>query len=399
MPVATPLSTSGRFIVDANGARVKLHGVNWAGAHQDAGVPGGLDYRPAADICAQLVSWGFNCVRFPFSESGVIGPQASVVPAASLLSANPDLQGLTVWELYQAMAAKMTAAGLMVIPNKHIIYPGWCCSLKDSQGLWWNANWTNDQYRLCWQTVTQAFAANAMVIGYDLDNEPRQSTINGTVYNPAWDGSFSNVDFAGNYIATGNLIGQYDPGALIFCEGINSGGDLTGVARHPVTLTLPNKVVYSIHDYPQGWAANETQAAYIAAQTASAGYILTQANPAPLWVGEFGVANDTIDALRTPAQGAGTGLGAGPLSRSYGNWWANFTAWAYTQADLDWCMWHVSGTHRQGTEPSTNKLQYAEGDRCWDGLFSQDWSGPASPLVLEALQAMMPAQQGPGVKR
>ncbi len=43
MGIATPLSTSGRFIVDANGRRVKLAGVNWIGAHMDDAVVAGLD--------------------------------------------------------------------------------------------------------------------------------------------------------------------------------------------------------------------------------------------------------------------------------------------------------------------------------------------------------------------
>ena len=43
MSLALPLSTSGRFIVDAHGRRVRLAGVNWAGASEDMGVPVGLD--------------------------------------------------------------------------------------------------------------------------------------------------------------------------------------------------------------------------------------------------------------------------------------------------------------------------------------------------------------------
>jgi hypothetical protein len=41
--IATPLSTSGRFIVDAHGRRVRLAGVNWYGFHEDLGVAPGLD--------------------------------------------------------------------------------------------------------------------------------------------------------------------------------------------------------------------------------------------------------------------------------------------------------------------------------------------------------------------
>jgi endoglucanase len=63
MGIATPLSTSGRFIVDANGRRIKLAGVNWIGAHMDEGVVAGLE-RVHRDALAQTIAGlGFNTVR------------------------------------------------------------------------------------------------------------------------------------------------------------------------------------------------------------------------------------------------------------------------------------------------------------------------------------------------
>ena len=82
MAIATPLSVSGRWITDANGNRVKLAGVNWAGAHQDAMTPGGLNYRHRDDIAAQIAAWGFNSVRFPFALQTVTS--GSPVAAAGL---------------------------------------------------------------------------------------------------------------------------------------------------------------------------------------------------------------------------------------------------------------------------------------------------------------------------
>lgn len=394
--IATPLSTSGRYIVDANGHRVKMTGVNWAGAHEDFGVPGGLDVLPISTITSQIVSWGFNHVRLPFSEAGVIGSFASTVPNSALLAANPALQGLTVWQLYQAVVSALTSAGIMVIPNNHILYQGWCCSLEDTNGLWYNTNWTNTQYRQAWQTVATTFASNPLVVGYDLKNEPRQSTFGGHTYNPTWDGTYSGTDFAGNYISTGNLVHQYDPAALIICEGINSAGDLSGVQSHPVTLTEANKVVYSVHDYPQGHPSNQSYQDYVNAWVPLAAFVLTQ-NIAPLWLGEFGLANDSMSALGgSNPLSYGNGLGAGPVSQSYGNWWNNFTdLWGPDNLDADWCTWHLSGQHVQGTEPSTNQLQYNKGDRTWDGLYAQDWQGPANPAQITALQGIMPKQLGP----
>src|SRR5215472_3901112 len=122
MAIATPLSVSGRWITDANANRVKLSGVNWAGAHQDAMTPGGLDYRHRNDIAAQIAEWGFNSVRFPFALQTVT---AGAPVAAARVAANPDLAGSTPWQVYTACVQALTNAGLMVIPNCHLLFQGW----------------------------------------------------------------------------------------------------------------------------------------------------------------------------------------------------------------------------------------------------------------------------------
>lgn len=725
MPIVTPLSASSRWIIGADGNRVKLAGVNWAGAHEDAMVPGGLDFLNRNTIAEQIAAWGFNSVRFPFALRTVTstGP---VDPSA--ITANADLAGMTSWQVYQACVAALTAAGLMVIPNCHMLYSGWpvplttqiltrsgwkhhhevepdidqtlgrssdgtlrwtpilrvqskgqqkvvrfgsgrwstictpdhrwlvqqayprndkplewgpvktesahqawnskntprgiagarrlvltgyaeggksectpdearliawilgdgnltirgngshqayiaqsaskhaveiralvtrtgflssettrqtghgfevclfrlknamvrelwryldeglipfvltlsqesraawldawrkaegsdgtiaqnpgeqqevialsafmegylpqritgerhhgvrlmcspdlpnaktinngpnadwiyedagtadvwcpttglgswvakdengcifltgnCCSASDTNGLWWNANWPAGTFLSIWQQVATTFVGNPLVVGFDIKNEPRPATVSGHTYTPTWGDGNTQTDFRWLYQQAGDAILAINPNALIICEGTSNGGDLTGVAAHPVTLTVPNRVVYSIHDYPQGWPASESQTDYINAQHNSAGYVTVTGQPytAPLWVGEFGLANDSMAAIGAGPMSYGTGIGAGPVSQTYGNWWSNFKAWAYTRADLDWCCWHLSGTHVQGTQPSTNTLQYNRGDRCWDGLYNQSWSGPANPAVIEALQAIQAPTMGPGVQ-
>jgi endoglucanase len=65
LDIATPLSTSGRFIVDAHGKRVRLAGVNWYGAH--LGVAPGLDRTDRRSLARRIAGLGFNSVRLPFS--------------------------------------------------------------------------------------------------------------------------------------------------------------------------------------------------------------------------------------------------------------------------------------------------------------------------------------------
>src|SRR6266851_4529654 len=238
MTMATPLRVSGRFIVDAAGKRVKLCGANWAGAHQDPMVPGGLDYRPRGEIAAQLAGWGFNSVRLTFALSTVTA--AAPVPPA-LVSANPDLRGRTPWQVYQACVQALTGAGLMVIPNCHLLFRGWCCSESDGNGLWWNSNWPPSAFTNGWLTVAAAFASTPLVIGYDLKNEPRKATIGGTVYTPSWGDGNAQTDFRQLYSSTASRIEAVDPGALFFCEGLSYAGDLTAAGAHPVSPAKPGR--------------------------------------------------------------------------------------------------------------------------------------------------------------
>jgi Cellulase (glycosyl hydrolase family 5) len=128
MGIATPLSTRGRFIVDANGRRVRLAGVNWIGAHMDDGVAPGLDRVPRGALAKTIARLGFNCVRFPFSVW--MTRLTSPVPDR-YLAANPDLYGSTPLQVYDACVAALTCASLIVIPNCHMLSAGWCCANDD----------------------------------------------------------------------------------------------------------------------------------------------------------------------------------------------------------------------------------------------------------------------------
>src|SRR6202162_3385694 len=99
MAVTTPLSTSGRFIVDKNVKRVRLAGVNWYGASEDQGVPVGLDVVDRHVLAQLIASFGFNCVRLPFRAW--MTEQTAPVPG-QYLAANHDLQGAAPIHVYDA---------------------------------------------------------------------------------------------------------------------------------------------------------------------------------------------------------------------------------------------------------------------------------------------------------
>jgi endoglucanase len=375
LTVATPLSTSGRFIVDTHGKRIRLAGVNWYGASEDIGVPAGLDRVNRNTLAELIAKQGFNCVRFPFS---VWMTEQTTPVANQYLLANPDLHGSTPIQVYDACVKALTEQGLIVIPNCHLLDFGWCCSNNDTNGLWFNDRWPTAKFTTAWQNITKRYASNPLVAAMDIKNEPRHATVGGKALGPAW-GTAAQTDFAAMYATVGNLIHQINPHLLIVCEGLNYAGDLTGVAGHRVTLAEPNKVVYSMHDYswcghPQG----QSQSAYIAQMNKNGGYILTE-GIAPVWVGEFG---DTASALSSPGGG--------------GTWWANIQAWL-KEYDIDWCWWALNPTHGKSCTPGTDHILYNWGAAEPYGLLTPNWAGVGYPAVVSMLQAMMHPRTGPGI--
>ena len=367
-----PLSVRGASITDAAGNPVKLCGVNWPGAHQDGLVPAGLDKLHRDAIAARIKSWGLNHVRLTFAVGTIMNKDGSMrtgLADNARLAANPDLRGLTPWDVYQAVADSLTAAGLAVIPNCHLMYPGWCCSEADGQGLWWNGNWPASVFASAWQVVAQRFAGNELIIGYDLKNEPRKATTGGVTYVPTWGDGNPKTDFQLMYSQVGAKVQAADPDALVFCEGLSYASDLTAAGQHLVTLPHPGKVVYSVHDYSWFHPDGQSQADYVTQMDQRAGYLVT-GGKAPLWVGEFGADNGSRAAFES-------------------GWLANFRAWA-TARGVSWCWWNLSAQKVKGTEPVTNVLKASDGDRESFGLMAgHDWAGTSSETIAAALQPLL----------
>lgn len=377
---AFPLKTSGAKILGNDGSTVRLAGVNWPGASQDGRVPVMLNLLPLRDITGWITRKRFNSMRLPFALGSFVNNDGSprTGPAnPDLLTANPDLQGMSPWGVYQAVVDDLTAAGLYVVLNKHLSFPGWCCSQADCNGLWYNDNWPSSTFTNTWLQVVTRFADNPLV-GFDLHNEPRPATIGGALRTPAWGtnggGSFP-TDFRQMYQNTASRIRAAEDGGishLIFCEGLSYAADHTGWAAHPVTGA---NIVASVHDYP--WyhrhddGTPQTRAEYYAANDRNWGYLVSQGK-IPVWIGECGQNTDTDPA-------------------SFANGWAsNFRDYLTDLDEVGWCWWTMNSVEALGTEPSTNKIKVRAGQREGFGLTSgQDGQG-TQQATLDFLAPIMP---------
>jgi endoglucanase len=409
--IAAPLSTSGRFIVDAHGKRVRLAGVNWYGASEDLGVPAGLDRTSRGALAKLIAGQGFNCVRFPFSVW--MTGQTDPVPD-QYLAANTDLHGSTPIQVYDACVRALTDEGLIVIPNCHLLDFGWCCTANDGNGLWFNDRWVVRKFIAAWQDIATRYASNPLVAAMDIKNEPRPATLAGKVLSPQWavkaptglaavvtaiEELIREIDpdlgpawgsLADMYTTMGNLIHEISPHPLIICEGPGYATDLTGVASAPVRLKQAGKVVYSMHDYSwSGHPKGQTRAAYLEQMNKAGGYLLSE-EIAPLWIGECGQGTDSL-----------ANFGLGPSAQANdaddgGVWWANLQAWI-TENDVDWCYWALNPTHGTSCSPGTSNILYKWGEPEPYGLLTPDWAGVKNPTIMTMLKSMIQPRTGPGI--
>ncbi|GAA3547563.1 hypothetical protein GCM10022222_33960 [Amycolatopsis ultiminotia] len=397
-----PLSTRGRYIVDAAGNRFKLKSANWHGgsgtwtgsgdkgdpANHHAGemayqTPLGLDRVPLDTVLDGLAELGLNSVRLQFSGEMIHDPAA--VPD---LPANPQLHGLTPLEVYDRVVDRLTARGFAVILNNHTTTSRWCCGLDGNER--WNTAQTEQQWQDDWLFMARRYAANKRVVGADLYNEVRRNALE----DPDW-GQGGDADWqrASQQVAD-RILAEANPDLLIIVEGINwTGLPVDGLPHgrptlEPArtlshTLVESDKLVYSAHFYgytgPNHSGATgvgEThdpryrdlspselrdvlyrQAFFVSAETG-------KHYTAPLWISEFGESRGTTDAA----------------SRA---WFENFVGYL-AETDTDFAYWPAVGFHTDGKGDGWSLLAWDTAGKRIDVLDGTDWRGPAWHRLVTA---------------
>jgi endoglucanase len=361
-----PLSTQGRYIVDARGNRFKLKSGNWHGASGtwngsgDAGDPAnhhageksdqmplGLDRAPLADIIASFHELGVNSIRLPFSNEMI--HDARPVPDASV-RANPRLRGKTPLEVYDEVVRALTGDGFAVILNNHTNTSKWCCGVDGNER--WNASRSADEWERDWLFMAGRYAANKRVVGADLYNEVRRSVLD----DPDWGRGDSHDWQAASQRAGDRILAEANPDLLIIVEGINWTGipvdglphgrpTLEPVAGLSHTLVRSHKLVYSAHFYGYTGANHSgatgmgethdpryqdlTRDELFETVRRQALYVALEADrhfTAPVWISEFGVGGRDNTDQRSRA------------------WFHNFVDYLIA-TDADFAYWPLVGWH------------------------------------------------------
>ena len=300
------LHTSGNKILDASNNVVILSGVNWFGFETSNNVPHGLWSRGYKDMLKLISSLGYNVIRLPFSNEML---QPDVMPNSINYSLNPDLKGLSSLEVMDKIILEAGTRGLQVILDNHRSTAG---GGPESNGLWYTGNFPESQWIADWQMLAQRYKGNSTVVGMDLRNEP---------HGGCWGCGDPGKDWRLAAEKAGNAILAVNPDVLILVEGISThngqsiwwGGNLMGAGTDPVRLNVPNRLVYSPHDYPesvypQTWFNDANYPANLPALWDQYWGYLAKQNIAPILIGEFGTKYTTtkdqlwLQALKTYIQ-------------------------------------------------------------------------------------------------
>ncbi|HAE84854.1 MAG TPA: hypothetical protein DCK85_15855, partial [Ktedonobacter sp.] len=241
--------TNGAQILDAYNRPVRIAGINWFGLETPSYSPHGLGNRSYQSMLEQIKSLGYNTLRLPYSNQ--LFDQGST-PSGIDYTKNPDLQGLTGLQVMDKVIGYASKIGLRIILDQHRPDAG------AQSALWYTSAYPESRWISDWQMLANHYKNNPMVIGADLHNEPHAPA--------CWGCGDRSLDWRLAAERAGNAILAVNPNWLIFVEGVDCygpggttnvsecywwGGNLQGVASYPVLLNVPNRLVYSVHDYAQ----------------------------------------------------------------------------------------------------------------------------------------------------
>jgi len=404
------LHTSGSQILDLDNKPFRIAGVNWYGFDCDSMVPGGLGRTTIESTCSQIKALGFNCIRLPFCVQAVLQNQ----PRTQYLDAEPDLKGKTSLEIMDVLVVCAAQHGLRVILDCHRGPSGWS---TQENGLWYTQAYPETAWLEAWETLVQRYANNPTVIGCDLHNEPGSPPpkpgmwpANGGALWGFGDGMFgSHRDWAAAATRAGNHILGINPNLLIFVEGVREdpagpaennnsywfGGNLTGVrsAGLPhrlhatqIQLAVPNRLVYSVHDYGPamygglpwcqlGSTANSSDACF-SVWDKTWGFIARE-GIAPVYLGEFGTPN----GLKQDRDNDPSANYTQPNESNPQGAWFSYLVQYVRANDIHWTYWCVNGTQSQAPGRTAG---HVEGY----GVLDPTWKGVASEPLMEQLRTI-----------
>ena len=310
------LFTDGNRIVDKNGKRVWLTGVNWFGYNTGTNTFDGLWNSQLKPSVEAIADHGFNLIRVPISAELINQWAAGEYPRANYNNAyNPELNNMNSLQIFDYFLKLAEENGIKVMPDIHSAETN---ASGHNVNLWYTSKVTVEDYYSALEWMADRYKDNDTIIAFDLKNEPHGKPYEGdgaAIWNDSKDAN--NWKYVAETAAARIL--AKNPNVLILVEGTeiypmdlaaNSdyhstndkeyyfnwwGGNLRGVKDYPIDLgKYQNKLVYSPHDYgptvyKQPWfEGSYTFDSLMKDCWRDNWFYIHENNTAPLLIGEWG---------------------------------------------------------------------------------------------------------------
>ncbi|MCD8484328.1 cellulase family glycosylhydrolase [Candidatus Woesebacteria bacterium] len=295
--IPTPLSTNGSRIVDANGNTTQLKGINWFGFETDLYVVHGLWEQGYDEMLQTMADLGYNTIRLPFSHKALDMNEIKGVNYRR--GANANLRGKTPLQAMDIIIQEAAKHDILILLDSHRLND------QNIPALWYSDEYSEEDWINDWTMLAERYKNQSNVIGADLKNEPHSIA--------SWGTNNLATDWRLAAERAGNAILRVNPEWLIVVEGVQGnvqggtklknnwwGGNLEGARNYPVRLNVPNKLVYSTHEYgpgvyEQAWFEEPTFPNNLYERWDIGFFYLIKENIAPVLIGEFGGFNvDTV---------------------------------------------------------------------------------------------------------
>lgn len=226
---------------------VRLHCINWYGAHMQTFVSGGLDKRSCGAIADSIVGIGANCVRIPLSVQLVLenpSPNAADVAGLNVSECNVS----TALDVLDCQVRELTRRGLMVILNNHNSFAGWVgANERVPQGLWHTERFPTRDWVASLSALASRYRDDPLVVGIDTRNEIHDQ--DGTVI--TWGRSNdTDSDWKAATLLADAAIREANPEVLVIVSGLSRAYDLRGMQD---LQNYRSKYVFTTHVYTFSW--------------------------------------------------------------------------------------------------------------------------------------------------
>ena len=407
--------TSGVWIEDDRGCKVRLVGATWFGMQTTYYVPAGLDFLRYSAILSVIKRLGFNSIRIPISDQMVrdnskivIGRNCGNRPKKCYVSKDPEFIGKHPLDVLDILISEAHHFGLFVILDNHFSAartpqsynkPASLRTPHRYEATWDPKGWTESGWIQDWVTLAHRYYKDPTVIGFDLRNEPhtnppgpwslkaylKQGATWGRYPSKSWNPA---SDWAAAATKCGNAILAVNPHLLMFVEGVQLypdpmqrrgveqywwGSILRGVAVDPIVFKRAHQLVYSPHEWGP-WKFNSGSFSYRTTYDQMAkifdqnwGFILKANNPVirnPIWLGEFNTCNRNASCVSSRQRG------------SQGQWFQILLRYLRSHPEINWDYYPINGTN-SFDETSNNSV------------LGRTWTAPKLPSLMSALRPIM----------